>query len=307
MSEQTTDRAAKRETKQEEAPQVYAVQKNLRGWTFSRRDFLAATAAATAAAAAGGTAGCSGKKTPSATPTATKVAIVAKVPTNTPVPAATATPTTKPTTTPTPTRTSTPTYMPTATRTATATRTPTVTPTPAPAMCFVSDVTIPDESLMEPGESFTKTWRVENCGAIAWDAGVTLRFVDGDQMGAPASVPVPDVASGETVDISVDMVAPSETGTFRGDWRLQLADGTWLGDPVWLVILVASPDPIPAGQEGSSVEVEGKTWTLPCGSPIPPGAVCVCNCVSVPAPPPSCGCDGHCSCDRVSSHYWYPN
>jgi len=155
---------------------------------------------------------------------------------------------------------------------------------------------------VEPGESFTKTWRVENCGAIAWGAGVTLRFVDGDQMGAPVSVPVPNVAPGETVDISVDMVAPSETGTFRGDWRLQLADGTWLGDPVWLVILVASPDPIPAGQEGSSIKVEGKTWTLPCGSPIPPGAVCVCNCVSVPAPapPPSCGC-------VRDTHYWYPN
>jgi hypothetical protein len=26
------------------------------------------------------------------------------------------------------------------------------------------------------------------------------------------------------------------------------------------------------------------TWTQPCGTPIPPGAVCVCNCVTVPLP-----------------------
>ncbi len=174
-------------------------------------------------------------------------------------------------------------------------------------MCFVSDVTIPDNTLMEPGQSFTKTWRVKNCGTAAWGTGASLRFVKGDQMGALDSVPVDDVAPGDSIDISVEMVAPGESGTYRGDWRLQLADGTWLGGPVWLIIVVASPEPIPEGEEGSSIEVEGKTWTMPCGSPIPPGAVCVCNCVTVPVSPPPCGCDGHCSCDRVSSHYWYPN
>jgi WD40 repeat protein len=37
---------------------------------------------------------------------------------------------------------------------------------------------------------------------------------------------------------------------------------------------------------------DGVTCTLPCGSPIPPGAVCTCNCV------PGCSC--------VAAHYWYP-
>lgn len=68
------------------------------------------------------------------------------------------------------------------------------------------------------------------------------------------------------------------------------------------------------------------TVTLPCGSPIPAGAVCVCNCVAghvcscdghvvctcdtVRAP---CSCDGHCSCNTVCTcdsqggHYWHPN
>lgn len=48
------------------------------------------------------------------------------------------------------------------------------------------------------------------------------------------------------------------------------------------------------------------TYTLPCGSPIPAGAVCICNCVTVPA---ACSCDSYhsCTCDGVTSHYWYPN
>jgi WD40 repeat protein len=32
-----------------------------------------------------------------------------------------------------------------------------------------------------------------------------------------------------------------------------------------------------SGSDDNSVHL----WTLPCGSPIPPGAVCVCTCVSV--------------------------
>ncbi|MCQ3937948.1 MAG: hypothetical protein DPW18_12980 [Chloroflexi bacterium] len=59
-----------------------------------------------------------------------------------------------------------------------------------------------------------------------------------------------------------------------------------------------------------SVEVEGRTitYTLPCGAPIPPGAVCVCNCVAGSG----CACVSYnpCSCVGYSApvyHYWYPN
>jgi WD40 repeat protein len=59
-----------------------------------------------------------------------------------------------------------------------------------------------------------------------------------------------------------------------------------------------------------SLEVNGQTveFTLPCGAPIPPGAVCVCNCVAGSG----CACVGHSDCSCVGytsggSHYWYPN
>jgi uncharacterized protein YraI len=66
------------------------------------------------------------------------------------------------------------------------------------------------------------------------------------------------------------------------------------------------------GQTGIYYSLNGKTYTLPCGSEIPAGAECTCNCVSVPA---ACDCDSHtfcacdavCTCDTVESHYWYPN
>jgi hypothetical protein len=63
--------------------------------------------------------------------------------------------------------------------------------------------------------------------------------------------------------------------------------------------------------EGVSYEVTNdlggvRTITLPCGSPIPAGAVCTCNCVAGGM----CSCVGHsCTCDAHSTgvHYWYPN
>jgi WD40 repeat protein len=47
------------------------------------------------------------------------------------------------------------------------------------------------------------------------------------------------------------------------------------------------------------------SYTLPCGSPIPAGAVCTCNCV----PGSACSCVGHSnrSCSCVPVHYWHPN
>ena len=65
-----------------------------------------------------------------------------------------------------------------------------------------------------------------------------------------------------------------------------------------------------------TIEVEGETvtYTLPCGSPLPTGAVCVCDCVSgsgcACVGHTTCSCVGHaCSCVSHSSgtHYWYPN
>ena len=47
-------------------------------------------------------------------------------------------------------------------------------------------------------------------------------------------------------------------------------------------------------QSGKSV-----TYTLPCGSPIPPGATCTCNCVPGTYRPPSSGSYSYCTCNKV--------
>lgn len=114
---------------------------------------------------------------------------------------------------------------------------PTLTPylSPVPvtrcdAAAFVKDVTIPDGSNLNPGKSFSKTWRLQNIGTCSWNSSYALIFVNGDGMSAPSVVGLPgNVRPGETVDITVNLVSPSKKGHYRSYWKLRNASGVLFG------------------------------------------------------------------------------
>lgn len=119
----------------------------------------------------------------------------------------------------------------------TATLQPTDTPaaTPTPGNCedkveFVSDVSVEDNTEFNPADKFTKTWRLRNSGTCTWTTDYAIVFVKGDQMSAPSPIKfIADIAPGQTVDVSADMVAPSSVGTYRSDWQLRNASGKNIG------------------------------------------------------------------------------
>ena len=104
---------------------------------------------------------------------------------------------------------------------------------------FVSDVTIPDGTVMVAGQSFTKTWKLKNSGATSW-SGYNLTFVGGDQMAAPSSVSVPMTPPGATVEISVPMTAPKDAGNHQGSWQMTNTDAKCFGQDVFVLIDVKS-------------------------------------------------------------------
>ncbi|MCS7247721.1 MAG: NBR1-Ig-like domain-containing protein [Anaerolineales bacterium] len=148
-----------------------------------------------------------------------------------------------------PTATPTP-PSPTAPSQATITPTATVA-TPRSDLCldkagFVEDITIPDNTVLKPGERFTKTWRLQNRGDCAWSPQYALVFVEGDRMDAPLEIPLAGyVKPNETVDLSVEMTAPAESGQYQGQWMLRSADGSRFGigekadKPFWVRIVVS--------------------------------------------------------------------
>jgi hypothetical protein len=75
----------------------------------------------------------------------------------------------------------------------------------------------------------------------------TLVCFGGDRMGGPSSVLLPkDVSQGGTVDVSVNLTAPTAAGNYAGYWMLALSDGTRIGfgpksdQPITVVIKVPS-------------------------------------------------------------------
>lgn len=152
--------------------------------------------------------------------------------------------------TPVVTATSQPTWTPSATSTVTqgvtpspsATFRPTATSGNFVGSCddarFVADVTVPDDTEMDPGETFTKTWRLENAGTCDWITDYSVSFVSGDKMGGDTYEISETVAPGETHDISIDMKAPFEAGTYRGDWTIKNENGISFGATFYVQIVV---------------------------------------------------------------------
>lgn len=96
---------------------------------------------------------------------------------------------------------------------------------------FIADVTIPDGTNFAPGAAFKKTWRLKNIGTCVWNAAdVSLIFDSGEKMGAPASSALSTTVNpGQTVDITVDMVAPGAAGHYFGYYKFKSAQGGVFG------------------------------------------------------------------------------
>jgi hypothetical protein len=141
---------------------------------------------------------------------------------------------------------------------------PTLPPPPPPGSCtdwatFLSDVTIPDRTIMSPGQSFTKTWAMRNTGSCTWGAGYELVFVSGDRLGAASTIPMPrGVGPGEAVDLSVTMTTGSSPRRYTGYWKLRNPYSSYFGDIIWVMIDVqtssggGSGGTTPSGSSGGT-------------------------------------------------------
>ena len=85
---------------------------------------------------------------------------------------------------------------------------------------YISDVTIPDHSVLVPGEGFVKTWELQNTGTCTWTPTYAINYVSGDQMSGAATAIGQSVAPGQKANISITLVAPATPGEYTGYWRL---------------------------------------------------------------------------------------
>ena len=142
---------------------------------------------------------------------------------------------------------------------------------------FVADVTIPDGTTFNAGDTFNKTWRLKNIGTCTWSKDYSLVFVDGKQMGDTTSLKLPSsVAPGATIDLTVGMTAPASVGTYRGNWQLKNTGGVLFGlgptanKSFWVEIKVASTTGGGAGYDFAA-NAASAVWSSGAGTLTFPG------------------------------------
>jgi hypothetical protein len=107
-----------------------------------------------------------------------------------------------------------------------------------PGATFVADGTIPPNTVFPPGARMDKVWRVRNSGTCAWGAGYDLVLVDGPDLGARTTAPVPPTAAGQATDLAIVFRAPSGTGEYSNTWQLRSPDGKFFGPSLQLTVRV---------------------------------------------------------------------
>ncbi len=120
------------------------------------------------------------------------------------------------------------------------------------------DMTAP--TVFQPGQSFTKSWRVLNNGTCTWDSSYALTFVQGNAPGAqmngqPLGI-VGVVPPGATYDLSLNLTAPQIPGVYQGFWQMRNGQRVPFGQRIWAGIQVpGAPTPPPAPTQTPSAGI----------------------------------------------------
>lgn len=106
---------------------------------------------------------------------------------------------------------------------------------------LLRDVTIPDGSIMEPGETFDKIWEVQNLGPCTWTGGYRLVWAYGDWYGTEPVNMYYTVPPGDTIQLWVTLTAPTTPGNYFAAFILQNDRGVNFGIPNYLTVYIVVP------------------------------------------------------------------
>jgi hypothetical protein len=96
-------------------------------------------------------------------------------------------------------------------------------------LAFIRDVTVPPGTVFLKGESFTKTWKVQNTGTCNWMYQYQLVLFSGDALGGENFKIQKKVTPNDWNELSINLEAPKNPGTYSSYWRLQDSEGHMFG------------------------------------------------------------------------------
>jgi hypothetical protein len=117
---------------------------------------------------------------------------------------------------------------------------PTATLRPCNMATFISE-NPQDGITFQPGESFTKSWRLKNTGTCTWNSNYKVVYYSGDNIdGAGTSKLANSTAPGEVMDITYNFKAPNTPGSYQTLFKLQDDNGVNFAQ-FWVQFKVGSP------------------------------------------------------------------
>ena len=124
--------------------------------------------------------------------------------------------------------------LPTATVAAASLPTATIQSVSLPANCLIAGLaseTIPDETIIAKGATFTKKWVITNGGTCTWSTSYKMVFESGDLLGAESEEVylTENVGPGMLTTVSIKMTAPNTDGWYTGYWTLLTDAGVLVG------------------------------------------------------------------------------
>lgn len=131
------------------------------------------------------------------------------------------------------------------TTTASSTTLPITEPTPNTVISasFVSDLNIPDGTIIVPRKTFIKMWKIKNTGNVDWPLGSHLLFNGGSilrpyPISRPDCFAVPVISPDEETCVTAELQAPDSPGQYTSFFCLCTPDGERFGDNIWCTIKV---------------------------------------------------------------------
>lgn len=138
------------------------------------------------------------------------------------------------------------TILPTATTASLPTATSVPTDTPCePDSEFMADITIEDGTLMSPGSTQTKTWRLRNDGTCTWNSNYTWEQINasGNALTGP-TISIPgNVPPGGTIEISVPVTLSGSANLgdrFLARYQMRSPSGELFGTRPWALVFASN-------------------------------------------------------------------
>jgi hypothetical protein len=104
--------------------------------------------------------------------------------------------------------------------------------------CQLVSVSPANGTSFKARDNFDATWRVKNTGTKNWDRNsVDFMYLSGAKIHKVAGYDLSQtINTGQTADLTVDMVAPKDSGTYSTTWTLMVGNKTFCNMSLTVVV-----------------------------------------------------------------------